>query len=55
MRRQSEDINKNVRDAIGDLEVLKPLERGKGRQSHEQSPADPLHRCRFHNERDIEF
>ncbi len=55
MKRQSEDINKNVRDAIGDLEILKPLEKGKGRQSHEQSPADPLHRCRFHNGRDIEI
>ncbi len=44
---------RTVFDAIGDLEKLYPLINKDKRSSHGISKTDSLHKCRFHNERDI--
>tara|TARA_B100002051_G_C16708179_1_gene625063 strand:- start:112 stop:1251 length:1140 start_codon:yes stop_codon:yes gene_type:complete len=46
---------KTVRDAIGDLPKLYPLEKPINRKSHKDDENDDLHRSRFHNQRDIKI
>lgn len=55
LNEKKEEKRKTVKDAIGDLPVIEPLEKNIGKISHENSSSINGHCSRFHNDRDKEI